>query len=122
FLSLHRSEGFGRGIAEAGLLGLQVVSSAWGGNVDFCQGEQFHLVPCTPSRIPSSAYAHAEGHIWGEPDVSIAAMQLLVAIHRADRPALVNVDSALKNLSITTAGRRYREQILPPADTTSYNS
>jgi hypothetical protein len=42
-----------------------VVTSAWGGNVDFCQGERFHLVPCTPTRIQPGAYAHAEGHTWG---------------------------------------------------------
>jgi hypothetical protein len=122
FLSLHRSEGFGRGIAEAGMLGLQVVTSSWGGNVDFCQEDHFHLVPCTASSIPSGAYAHAEGHIWGEPDLQVASMKLLEAIHRATSPIAINPGSSLRNLSITAAGRRYREEILPTADTISHHS
>jgi glycosyltransferase involved in cell wall biosynthesis len=109
FLSLHRSEGFGRGIAEAGLLGLQVVTSAWGGNVDFCQGERFHLVPCTPTRIQPGTYAHAEGHTWGEPDLSSAAQQLLQAVHRPAGPA--RPDSALQHLAITATGERYRQAL-----------
>lgn len=109
FLSLHRSEGFGRGIAEAGILGLQVVASAWGGNVDFCQGENFHLVPCTPTRIHPGAYAHAEGHTWGEPDLSIAVQQLRQAICRPASPA--STDSALQHLAITATGQRYRQAL-----------
>jgi len=106
FLSLHRSEGFGRGIAEAGILRLQVVTSAWGGNVDFCQGEHFHLVPCTPTRIQAGAYAHAEGHCWGEPDLSSAAQQLRQAVQK---PA--SADSALQHLAITATGQRYRQAL-----------
>ena len=109
FLSLHRSEGFGRCIAEAGILGLQVVTSAWGGNVDFCQGEHFHLVPCEALQIPPGAYAQAEGHIWGEPDLSVAAQQLLHATRRSTRGA--SSDSALHNLSIKATGQRYREAL-----------
>ena len=109
FLSLHRSEGFGRGIAEAGILGLQVVTSAWGGNVDFCQGEHFHLVPCVETPIQPGAYAQAEGHIWGEPDLSVAAQQLLHTVRRTTRAA--RPDSALLNLSIAVAGQRYREAL-----------
>ena len=38
FLSLHRSEGFGRGMAEALQLGLDVIATDYGGNTDFCIG------------------------------------------------------------------------------------
>ena len=44
FLSLHRSEGFGRGIAEALLLGVDVIATAYGGNTDFCAGPLAHPV------------------------------------------------------------------------------
>ena len=50
-LSLHRSEGFGRGMAEALQLGVDVIATAYGGNTDFC----------------------ADGHVWGEPDLEHAA-------------------------------------------------
>ena len=107
FLSLHRSEGFGRGIAEAGILGLQVVTSAWGGNVDFCQGENFHLVPCEPVQIEAGAYVQAEGHCWGEPDLTEASHQLLKAVHSARLPATAN--PFLEALTISATGQRYRQ-------------
>ncbi|MCP9802604.1 glycosyltransferase [Cyanobium sp. T1G-Tous] len=109
FLSLHRSEGFGRGIAEAGVLGLQVVSSNWGGNVDFCQGESFHLVPCAATPILPGTYAQAEGHIWGEPDINMAAQLLLQAIGQSTRVTCPG--SVLQNLSIKATGLRYREAL-----------
>jgi glycosyltransferase involved in cell wall biosynthesis len=80
FLSLHRSEGFGRGIAEAGMLGLQVVTSTWGGNVDFCKGNQFHMVSCLPAVIAEGSYVQAEGHMWGDPDLTYAALLLLKSV------------------------------------------
>ena len=107
FLSLHRSEGFGRGIAEAGILGLQVVTSAWGGNVDFCQGENFHLVPCEPVQIEAGAYVQAEGHCWGEPDLTEASHQLLKAVNSARMPAKAN--PCLEALAISATGQRYRQ-------------
>ncbi len=48
FLSLHRSEGFGRGIAEAGILGLQVVTSAWGGMWTSARGSTFTWCSAPP--------------------------------------------------------------------------
>src|SRR5690606_36895361 len=35
FLSLHRSEGFGRGLAEAMYLGKPVIATGYSGNMDF---------------------------------------------------------------------------------------
>ena len=51
FLSLHRSEGFGRGMAEALQLGLDVIATAYGGNADFCSGPLAH--PFAATRCPS---------------------------------------------------------------------
>ena len=44
FLSLHRSEGFGRGLAEALQLGVDVIATDFGGNTDFCTGPLAHPV------------------------------------------------------------------------------
>ena len=45
-ISLHRSEGFGRGMAEALQLGVDVIATAYGGNTDFCSGP-----PCPQSAL-----------------------------------------------------------------------
>ena len=54
FLSLHRSEGFGRCMAEALQLGVGVIATAYGGNTDFCTGPLSTPAPmatCGGSRI-----------------------------------------------------------------------
>lgn len=109
FLSLHRSEGFGRGIAEAGILGLQVVCSTWGGNADFCRGEPFYPVPCTPIQISPGCYDHAENHWWGEPDLTHAARQLKGITHHSTSSAVSN--EFLNALSIKATGERYTKAL-----------
>jgi glycosyltransferase involved in cell wall biosynthesis len=42
FLLLHRSEGFGRGMAEALQLGVDLIATDFGGNTDFCSGPLAH--------------------------------------------------------------------------------
>ncbi len=106
FLSLHRSEGFGRGIAEAGILGLQVVTSGWGGNTDFCQGDSFHLIPCTPTTISAGTYPLAEGHTWGEPNLDAASQALQRAANITSN--LTNLNPRLQALSTHNTGQRYR--------------
>jgi glycosyltransferase involved in cell wall biosynthesis len=44
YISLHRAEGFGRTLAEAMLLGKQVVATNYSGNIDFCNEDL--LVEC----------------------------------------------------------------------------
>ena len=72
FLSLHRSEGFGRGLAEALQLGVDVISTGFGGNTDFCKGPLSHSVDWRSVPIPRNSYPHAEGHTWAEPDLDHA--------------------------------------------------
>ena len=44
FVSLHRAEGFGLGMAEAMACGKAVIATAWSGNVDFTRPENAMLV------------------------------------------------------------------------------
>jgi glycosyltransferase involved in cell wall biosynthesis len=73
FLSLHRSEGFGRGMAEALQLGVDVIATDFGGNTDFCSGPLAHPVRWRSAPIPRGAYPCADGHSWAEPDLEHAA-------------------------------------------------
>ncbi|MDC3056646.1 glycosyltransferase [bacterium] len=98
FLSLHRSEGFGRGMAEALQLGLDVIATAYGGNTDFCNGPLAHLVRCREVPIPRSAYPYADGHCWGEPDLDHAA-QLMHQVAERRLKIRDNPDTAFLDIS-----------------------
>jgi glycosyltransferase involved in cell wall biosynthesis len=76
FVSLHRAEGFGRGIAEALLLGLDVIATGYSGNVDFCNHPLLSLVPYSLVPVRKGQYPFGEGCRWAEPDVSEAAKQM----------------------------------------------
>jgi glycosyltransferase involved in cell wall biosynthesis len=73
FVSLHRSEGFGFGMAEAMALGKPVIGTDYSGNTDFLSETtgfpvSFRLVP-----VPSGTYPGYEDQVWAEPDLDEAA-------------------------------------------------
>lgn len=73
FVSLHRSEGFGLGLAEAMYLGKPVVATNWSGNTDFMNPTNscpvnYELVQVGQDWGPYKAY-----QTWAEPDVHHAA-------------------------------------------------
>lgn len=76
FVSLHRSEGFGRGPAEAMYLGKPVIVTNYSGNTDFtrpgaCLLVDYQLVP-----VGEGEYVHGEGQVWADPDVEHAAAHM----------------------------------------------
>ncbi|HBG95899.1 MAG TPA: hypothetical protein DDY14_11420 [Chromatiaceae bacterium] len=73
FLSLHRAEGFGLGIAEAMALGKPVVATGWSGNMDFMS-----IANSLPVRYRLTELAEADppydaGTIWAEPEIDHAS-------------------------------------------------
>lgn len=73
FVSLHRSEGFGRGLAEAMALGKPVIGTGWSGNMDFMNAETACLVDFRLVPVNHGEYPEATGQVWAEPDVEQAA-------------------------------------------------
>ena len=124
FLSLHRSEGFGRAIAEVLQLGVDVIATDYGGNTDFCSGPLSHLVRCKEIPIPSRAYPHAEGQFWGDPDLdhAVELMHKVAArrfdfLHNPDYAAYdVSSDPSVLSLyreyfSPSVVGKRYKKRL-----------
>jgi glycosyltransferase involved in cell wall biosynthesis len=72
YLSLHRSEGFGRPIAEAMLLGTPVIGTGWSGNVDFLSEETGFPIRYRLRPVGRAEYPFAAGE-WAEPDIEHAA-------------------------------------------------
>jgi len=83
YISLHRAEGFGLGIAESMALGKPVIATAYSANTDFMTDENSFGVNYTlrPITIEDHAkqpflldiYKAQPGQVWAEPDVNHAA-------------------------------------------------
>ncbi len=74
FVAPSRGEGFGMPLAEAMWFGLPVITTAWGGQTDFCTGGTAWL--CDYRFAPSSSHFGLEHSAWAEPDVDDLARQL----------------------------------------------
>ena len=106
YVSLHRSEGFGRGIAEALLLEKQVITTGWSGNMDFCNEQRVALTRYTMTPVKKGEYFHGNGQHWAEPDLTHAA-ELMRAIK--DNPR--NTTAGHPDLSYSTLGSRYAKRL-----------
>jgi len=73
FVSLHRAEGFGRGLGEAMAARRLALGTGWSGNVDFMDAGNSLPVRSRLVPVPKGAYPHAAGQCWAEPDVGHAA-------------------------------------------------
>ena len=111
FLSLHRSEGFGRGPAEAMFFGKPVIATGWSGNMDYMWPGTAFPVRYTLLPVGRGAYPFADGQVWAEPDVAHAA-ELLAGL--IDDPAGAQAVGTrarahmLANFSDVVLGARYR--------------
>lgn len=76
YLSLHRGEGFGLGVAEAMALGLSVVVSDYSSTTEFCNSNNSILIPCRIVKLGKGQIDHLTYTYvtkWAEPDISLAA-------------------------------------------------
>lgn len=102
YVSLHRAEGLGLGMAEAMTLGVPVIATDWSGNTTFMRHSNSCLVDYELVPVRGSVSAYRERDLagdarWAEPDLSHAAafMQYLlenpierVALGEAGRAAM----------------------------------
>ncbi len=73
YISLHRSEGFGLGLAECMRLGKPVIATAWSGNMEFMTAENSCLVDYKLVPVGEGEYLHYVGQRWADPDIDQAA-------------------------------------------------
>lgn len=76
FVSLHRAEGFGRGMAEAMALGVPTVATGYSGNMDFMTPENSWPVAYDLVPVADGEYPQAEGQHWAEPRLADAILHL----------------------------------------------
>ena len=76
YLSLHRGEGFGLGVAEAMSLGLPVIVTDYSATTEFCNAENSIPVPCrivAPRDDQRDHLTYTYVTRWAEPDIEFAA-------------------------------------------------
>lgn len=114
FVSLHRSEGLGRGHAEALQLGLDVIVTDYSSTTDFCIGPLAHPVRCRLIPVQEGEYFDHEGQVWADADVDHAAERLReVALYRLEQaePDQGHAASYRQRFSSAAVGRHYRERL-----------
>jgi len=73
YVSLHRAEGFGLGLAESMAMGKPVIGTGWSGNLDFMTSANSCLVRHTMVPVKPGEYAHLTGAHWADADIDHAA-------------------------------------------------
>ena len=114
FLSLHRAEGYGRCLAEALQLGLDLIATDWSGNKDFCDGVLYHAVPYKLIPLKPLEYPYWQGQFWAEPDLYSAAKILKEVVSKRIKEGLPNKEISLKYqryFSAMKCGKRYKKRI-----------
>lgn len=113
-ISLHRSEGFGRLMAEAMLLGTPVITSDYSGNRDFCTTETAFMVSGKVKPVLEDQYIYWNGQEWFEPSIEEAAEHMQL-IFRDPHIAAGKIKKARENIernySLEACGHRYAERI-----------
>jgi glycosyltransferase involved in cell wall biosynthesis len=84
FVSLHRSEGFGLGMAEAMSLGKPVIGTAYSGNIEYLTAQTGFPVPYRLRPVREGEYPHAMDNSWAEPDERIAAELMRLVASKSD--------------------------------------
>ena len=112
YLSLHRSEGYGYGMAEAMALGVPVIATGYSGNLDFMSNDSALLVPYDKRPILPGEYFHWDSKMhWAEPDVKVAASHLGKLISLGRRP-LAESRLVLNTQDVGKLRERYRVLLL----------
>lgn len=117
FVSLHRSEGFGLGLAESMAIGKPVIGTAYSGSLDFMSADNSCLVGYRLREVEAADQVHnpgmegtyLAGELWADPDLDQAAdwMRLLAR----DRDLRMRVGQA----GATSIGADYSESAVSGA-------
>ena len=97
YMSLHRAEGFGLGIAESMMIGKPVVATAWSGNTDFMDESNSCPVGYELISVSPGQYLHWENQRWAEADTTQAAYHMRRLV---DEPGLANLIGAKASIDI----------------------
>lgn len=114
FISLHRSEGFGRGLAEAMFLGKPVIATKYSGNLDFMTDDNSFLVDYELIDLKEGDYPYWQGQQWANADTEQAAHYMAELVQNPSIGYDLGGYSAIsvtKSVGYRSAGIKYARRI-----------
>jgi glycosyltransferase involved in cell wall biosynthesis len=115
FVSLHRSEGFGLGPAEALVLGKPVIATDWSSTTDFVRREHACPVGCRLVPVGKDIGPYEAWQQWAEPDLDEAAEWMRRLASRPETGRELGRTAAAfmaAEFSARRAGERMRQRLV----------
>jgi glycosyltransferase involved in cell wall biosynthesis len=122
FVSMHRAEGFGRGLMEAMYLGKPVIGTGWSGNMDFMDEQTAFVLGHTLTPLAEGDYPHAAGQFWAQTDPSEAADRMIELLDDPEAGRAMGRRAAVsvrRGFSFRASGMRYRSRLEAIVDSES---
>src|SRR5581483_6005905 len=114
YVSLHRAEGLGLGMAQAMSLGKPVIATNYSGNLEFMNESSSFLVNYKLIEIDRDYGPYEKGYVWAEPDISHAAELMRYLYENRDKAAQLGSRAAediRQRMSVEASAKRIRERI-----------
>lgn len=114
FVSLHRSEGFGLGMAQSMFLGKPVIATGYSGNMEFMNHRNSLLVDYNIVELKNNYGPYERGNVWAEPDIEHAAYLMRNIYENTELAESIGTQAALSihtNLSPQAIGAKMKTRI-----------
>jgi len=114
YVSLHRSEGLGLGMAQMMYLGKPVIGTAYSGNMDFMNVNNSFLVKYRMVELDGDYGPYQKGSVWAEPSTEHAAELMRTVYENYDLAAAIGqraADDVRKQMHPSLAGRGILERL-----------
>jgi len=94
FVSLHRAEGFGLGIAGAMAMGKPVIATGWSGNMDYMNEHNSLPVKFTLAALEQPDPPYEKGSLWALPDTDDAVEKMRFVFMNRDSAREIGMAAA----------------------------
>jgi glycosyltransferase involved in cell wall biosynthesis len=114
YVSLHRSEGLGLGMAESMFLGKPVIATAYSGNLEFMNNENACLIPYKKIAVGKDEYPHAKHQVWADPKIHDAASAMQKIFNDAEYRSNLGENARkymLENHSLAVMGAAIKKRL-----------
>ena len=115
YVSLHRSEGLGLGLAQSMCLGKPVIATAYSGNMDFMNINNSFPVKYTLVELDKDYGPYKKGGVWAEPDIAHAAEMMRAVYEDRDTAAAIGSrasEDIRKSMHPVVAGKEMLMRLL----------